>query len=54
MPKVRANGVELFFEERGDASAPAVLLIMGLGTQMIAWPEPFVQGLADAGFRVIR
>jgi pimeloyl-ACP methyl ester carboxylesterase len=54
MPKVRANGVELFYEERGDAGAPAVLLIMGLGTQMIAWPESFVQGLADAGFRVIR
>lgn len=53
MPKVQANGVELHYEERGDAAAPPVLLIMGLGTQMIAWPEAFVAGLADAGFRVI-
>jgi alpha-beta hydrolase superfamily lysophospholipase len=37
----------------GDANAPVILLIMGLGTQMIAWPEVFVNGLAAAGFRVI-
>ena len=54
MPKVHANGVELFYDETGDAGAPVVLLIMGLGTQMIAWPEAFVGGLADAGYRVIR
>jgi hypothetical protein len=28
--------------------------IMGLGTQMISWPEVFCAGLADRGFRVIR
>ena len=54
MPKVQANGVELHYEETGDPAAPAVLLVMGLGTQMIAWPDAFVQGLADAGYRVIR
>lgn len=53
MPKVQANGVELYYEERGDPGAPAVLLVMGLGTQMIAWPEGFVAGIADAGYRVI-
>ena len=53
MPIVRANGVELFYEEAGDPAAPAMLLVMGLGTQMIAWPDAFVRGLADAGYRVI-
>lgn len=54
MPKRHVNGVDLYFEERGSPGAPAILLIMGLGTQHIAWPEPFVDGLAAAGFRVVQ
>jgi pimeloyl-ACP methyl ester carboxylesterase len=54
MPAIKANGIELFYDEAGDADAPVILLIMGLGTQMIAWPDAFVQGLAAQGFRVIR
>ncbi|MBY0518924.1 MAG: alpha/beta hydrolase [Sphingomonas sp.] len=54
MPKRHVNGVDLYFEESGAADAPAILLIMGLGTQHIAWPEPFVAGLVAAGFRVIQ
>jgi pimeloyl-ACP methyl ester carboxylesterase len=46
--------VELCFERFGDPSAPALLLIMGLGTQMIAWHEEFCAELADRGFQVIR
>lgn len=53
MPKVKANGVELYYEERGPADAPVMLMIMGLGTQMIAWPEAMLDGLAARGFRVI-
>ena len=51
---IRANGVELAYDEFGVASDPVILLIMGLGTQMIAWPEDFCNGLAARGFRVIR
>ena len=51
---LQANGIELAYEEFGDAGHPAVLLIMGLGTQMIAWPEPFCIALAKHGLRVIR
>ena len=51
---VTANGLKLAYDEFGEADRPVVLLIMGLGTQMIAWPEPFCQGLADHGYRVIR
>ncbi|OYW24215.1 MAG: hypothetical protein B7Z43_00165 [Sphingomonas sp. 12-62-6] len=54
MPKLNVNGVELYYEEAGNRAGPAMLLIMGLGTQHIAWPEPFVTALTDAGFRVIR
>jgi pimeloyl-ACP methyl ester carboxylesterase len=49
-----AHGIRLEYDEFGDAKAPPLLLIMGLATQMIAWPEEFCESLAGAGFRVIR
>jgi pimeloyl-ACP methyl ester carboxylesterase len=52
--KIRANGIQVEVEVSGDPAAPAVLLIMGLGMQLIAWPPAFVQALEDAGFRVVR
>lgn len=51
---LEANGLQLAYDEFGDSGDPAILLIMGLGTQMIAWPEEFCQGLAELGFRVVR
>lgn len=51
---VAANGLELFYEDRGPVDAEPIVLIMGLGTQMIAWPEAFCAALAAAGLRVIR
>ncbi|MDG2047389.1 MAG: alpha/beta hydrolase [Halioglobus sp.] len=51
---INANGIELAYEEFGDSADPAILLIMGLGTQMIGWPEHFCAGLAAQGYRVIR
>ena len=53
MPTVKANNVDIYYEEHGTADAPVILLVMGLGTQMIAWPESLVQGLVKAGYRVI-
>jgi pimeloyl-ACP methyl ester carboxylesterase len=56
--KVRANGIEVEVEDTGtDASQqgrPVVLLIMGLGMQLIAWPPAFIRGLVSAGYRVVR
>jgi pimeloyl-ACP methyl ester carboxylesterase len=46
--------VTLCYETFGDADDPAMLLIMGLGTQMIAWHDDFCGEMADAGFHVIR
>jgi pimeloyl-ACP methyl ester carboxylesterase len=52
MPKARANGIELHYESFG--SGEPLILIMGLGAQMILWEEAFCRTLADQGFRVIR
>jgi len=51
---VKANGIDLAYDEFGQPGQPVILLIMGLGTQMIAWPEPFCLDLASRGYRVIR
>jgi pimeloyl-ACP methyl ester carboxylesterase len=48
------DGVELCYETFGDRSDPAMLLIMGLATQMGGWHEEFCAQLADRGFYVIR
>jgi pimeloyl-ACP methyl ester carboxylesterase len=49
-----ANGIELCYQEMGDADGEPLLLVMGLATQMIAWDEGFCELLADRGFRVVR
>ncbi|HWP84887.1 MAG TPA: alpha/beta hydrolase, partial [Terriglobia bacterium] len=54
MPSVAANGITIEYESLGDPAAPAIVLIMGLGMQLIAWPDPFCQGLVERGFRVVR
>lgn len=46
--------VRLCYQEFGDATHPCVLLIMGLGMQLIAWDDDFCKALADRGFRVVR
>lgn len=44
----------LCYETFGDAGDPALLLVMGLGTQMIAWRVEFCEELASRGFHVVR
>src|SRR3954451_4120566 len=50
----RVGDIELCYEAYGDRDHPAILLIMGLGTQMLGWHEDFCRALADRGFFVIR
>jgi pimeloyl-ACP methyl ester carboxylesterase len=50
----RANGIDICYEIFGDADAEPMLMIMGLGAQMIHWDDDFCRGLAARGFRVIR
>jgi pimeloyl-ACP methyl ester carboxylesterase len=54
MPRAHANAIELEYETFGNAASPHLLLIMGLGMQMIAWPDDFCQLLSERGFHVIR
>ena len=54
MPRAQANGMELEYDTTGDPGAPPLLLVMGLGAQMIAWDDEFCERLAGAGFFVIR
>lgn len=48
-----SSGAEIEIEERGDHADPAFLLIRGLGTQLVQWPDEFLDVLVDAGFRVV-
>lgn len=48
------RGITLCCEEFGQPGDPPILLIMGLATQMIGWPDEFCQQLAGQGFRVVR
>ena len=48
------GGIKLCYERFGSEGDPPILLIMGLGTQMIGWPDEFCQQLAERGFQVIR
>lgn len=42
------------YESLGDPSKPTVLLIMGLGMQLLGWPDEFCHGLVARGYRVVR
>ena len=53
MPNIRVNNIDIYYEENGPADAPVILLVMGLGAQMIAWPDAFIHGLVSKGFRII-
>ncbi len=48
------EGITLCHDSFGDPSDQPMLLIMGLGTQMIAWREDFCEQLASRGFYVVR
>ncbi|MCX5514841.1 alpha/beta hydrolase [Kaistia algarum] len=54
MTSAKANGIELAWDSFGDAADEAIILIAGLGTQMIRWTAPFCERLAALGYRVIR
>jgi pimeloyl-ACP methyl ester carboxylesterase len=50
----RIGDIDLCYETFGDSADPAMLLIMGLGTQMLGWDEEFCAELAGRGFFVVR
>ncbi|WP_315792399.1 alpha/beta hydrolase [Paenibacillus sp. BIC5C1] len=51
---IKVNGIDLAYDSYGNEKDETILLIAGLGTQMIRWTVPFCEMLAARGFRVIR
>jgi pimeloyl-ACP methyl ester carboxylesterase len=54
MPTARVNGIDVEYLTDGEPDDPALLLVMGLGAQLTAWPQGFVDLLRERGFFVIR
>lgn len=54
MVTANANGIKIEYDTFGDPSLPALLLIAGLGCQLIHWQDEFCQQIADNGYHVIR
>jgi len=52
MPQIRANGIDIEYDSHGEGEP--VLLIMGLGAQMVRWTPAFLAELTGRGFRAIR
>jgi pimeloyl-ACP methyl ester carboxylesterase len=52
--KAPSGDLQIHYEDLGDPNDPAVLLIMGLGAQLLFWHEEFCRKLVDQGLRVIR
>ena len=51
--QIEVNGVRLEYEIQGPQDGPALVLIRGLGSQMVQWPNALLRGFADCGFRVV-
>ena len=54
MPRIQSNQIEIEYEQFGPASGDPLLLIMGLGAQMIHWDEAFIGLFVDRGYQVTR
>jgi pimeloyl-ACP methyl ester carboxylesterase len=54
MARVLANGLQIELDTFGDPRRPAVLLVMGLGMQLVAWPPELCRAIAEAGYHVVR
>lgn len=53
MAQIHANGISIEVERSGNQSDPAIVLIRGLGTQLIQWPEKFVRRLIERRFQLV-
>lgn len=54
MPRIQSNGIEIEYDTFGSPDAEPLLLVMGLGSQMVLWHEEFCGALAERGHYVIR
>ena len=51
--QILANGIVIEYEEYGKKTDPVLILIRGLGSQLIHWPQNLISGFAEVGYRVI-
>ncbi len=54
MPAATINGITIEYDTLGDPDRPAILLVAGMGNQLIAWEEDAVRSLTDRGYVAIR
>lgn len=53
MSSIQANGIRLEYETYGNPAGPCAVLIRGLSTQLIHWPDSLIEPIVDAGYRVL-
>ncbi|MEW5735162.1 MAG: alpha/beta hydrolase [Thermodesulfobacteriota bacterium] len=53
MPAAQANGISVYYETQGEPSGRPVLLLMGLGAQLIRWPQELRRTLVERGMRLV-
>ena len=53
MPLIQANGIEIYVETHGDAAATPLVLVRGLGSQIIHWPAAMIERFVAGGFFVV-
>ena len=51
--QIKANGISLEVQDHGTPANPALILIRGLGTQLVHWPDTLISGFVAAGFRTL-
>jgi len=51
--QIKSNGIYLEYEEYGPAQGTPLVLIRGLGSQLVHWPKAFIEGFVEAGYRTI-
>jgi len=54
VPQIAVEGLGFEYESLGDPGNPTILLVMGLGVQMVLWPDDFCEMLVAKGLRVVR
>jgi pimeloyl-ACP methyl ester carboxylesterase len=54
MPHARVNGVEIYHEAIGEPGGPTIVLVPGLGTQLVEWDAELCGMIADHGYQVLR
>lgn len=53
MTQIKYNDIDIEYETRGQTGNPALLLVRGLGTQLAAWPEAYLESFVSAGYHVV-